>query len=124
MKIPFLIIIIVPTVLMLTGCEDIIEVDNISEERVNLLAPANDVASNNTTIFFSWEAIEEAESYQLQVAKPSFNEALEIVTDTISNSNNYTDTFSEGNFEWRVKALNSGYETSYSTHRFSIVESE
>jgi len=123
MKTPFVIIIGIAG-MMLSGCEDIIEVDNISEERVNLLAPADDVTSNSTTISFSWEMMEEAENYQLQVAKPSFEEAIEIVTDTTTNSTQYSDSYSEGNFEWRVKALNSAYETEYTTHSFSIVQEE
>ncbi|TXK78900.1 hypothetical protein [Mesonia sp. K4-1] len=123
MKAQFLIIILIAST-MLTGCEDIIEVDNISEERVKLLAPADDVISNSTTISFSWEMIEEADAYQLQVAKPSFEEAIEIVTDTTSSSTRYSETYSEGNFEWRVKALNSAYETEYTTHSFSIVQEE
>ncbi len=123
MKASFVIIIVL-IIAILTGCEDIIEVDNISRERVKLLAPADDVTSNNTTIFFSWEMLEEAETYQLQVAKPSFEEALEIVTDTTSNSTQYSDTYSEGNFEWRVRAFNSAYETEYTTHSFSIVQEE
>jgi len=123
MKASFVIIIVL-IIAILTGCEDIIEVDNISRERVKLLAPADDVISNSTTISFSWEMLEEVDVYQLQVAKPSFEEAIEIVTDTTSNSTQYSDTYSEGNFEWRVKALNSAYETEYTMHSFSIVLEE
>ncbi len=123
MKAQFLIIILTAST-MLTGCEDIIEVDNISEEKVKLLAPADDVISKSTTISFSWEKVEEADTYQLQIAKPAFEQALEIVTDTTSSSTRYSETYSEGSFEWRVKALNSAYETEYTTHSFSIVQEE
>lgn len=123
MKAQFLVIIGIALVI-LSGCEDIIEVDNISEDRVKLLAPADDVTSNSTTISFSWEMVEEAENYQLQVVTPSFEQALEIVTDTTSSSTRYSDTYSEGSFEWRVKALNIAYETEYTTHSFSIVQQE
>ena len=64
------------------GCDDIIEVEDISNTTVIILAPTNNAVLNNTTLTFSWEPIESAETYQIQIATPTFDEALQIVVDS------------------------------------------
>ena len=104
------------------GCDDIIEVEDISNTTVIVLAPTNNAVLNNTTLTFSWEPIESAETYQIQIATPTFDEALQIVVDSTLANTNYTTTLENTNYEWRVRAKNSGYQTQYSTNSFSIEE--
>lgn len=104
------------------SCDDILEIDDISKENIILLAPANGVSIFNDQVSFSWEAVEEADEYQLQVAKPSFEEAIEIIADTTLSQRTYTQSFEIGDYEWRVRALNSGYKSKYTTRRFTVEE--
>jgi hypothetical protein len=102
------------------SCDDLIEVVDISDRTVSVLAPTNETVLNTTSITFTWEAIEDAESYSLQIATPSFDEAIQIVVDTTLTSLNYMDVLDNGNYEWRIRAENSDYQTTYTTQSFSI----
>ncbi|HET8885630.1 MAG TPA: hypothetical protein VFM70_04665 [Salinimicrobium sp.] len=106
----------------LCSCEEVVFVDDISEEQVELIAPADDVIFNTTEINFYWEEVPAVDNYKLQIATPSFSEAMEIVEDTLVTSQNYTGTLNSGNYEWRVKAVNSEYQTEFTTYSFVIVE--
>ena len=102
------------------ACDDIVEGDDISSERVSLLAPGKDAVLEITTPVFSWGVIQDAEYYHLQIATPSFNEALQIVADTTVTATNFSTTLEANAYEWRVKASNLGSDTAYSTQSFVI----
>ncbi len=104
------------------SCDDIIEVDDISAKSVILLAPTNQAVLNITDLTFSWQVVEEAESYHIQIATPSFENALQIVKDSVDVSNSFTTTLEANDYEWRVRAENSGYQTNYTTQTFTIEE--
>lgn len=103
------------------ACDAIIEVPDISNETVTVLAPTNGSIVDTTLVNFSWQALEDAKTYQVQVATPSFNAASQMLMDTIVTKTYVSGQFSVNAFEWRVKALNSGYETTYTTQNFSVV---
>lgn len=109
----------------LTSCDNlerILEVD-ISEEKVELLAPANQTEfSGEQEITLYWERLEDAEKYQLQIARPNFSQAIEIVTDTTISDYEYTQYFETGDYQWRVKTENKEYETGYTSARFRVTE--
>ncbi len=105
---------------VLFSCEEIIEVDDISQEEVTILAPINSAVLNDNSVIFSWEAVEFAETYTIQIATPTFNEALQIVEDSTLMGTNFTKQLPSADYEWRVRAENSGYTTSYTLHQFSI----
>lgn len=106
--------------LLLFSCDDITEIEDISNRTVNILAPTNDAVLNITDVTFSWNNVEDAENYRLQIATPSFENAAQIVADTLVTATHFTKTLTIGNYEWRVRGENSGYQTSYSTQSFSI----
>ena len=101
-------------------CSEIVRVQDISEDFVNILAPTNNAILNTTDVSFNWENVEEAEEYNIQIASPNFSEAIQIVVDTTLTSSSLSKTLFIGNFQWRVKALNSSYETNYTTNSFTI----
>ena len=104
------------------ACDDIIEVVDISNETVTVLAPKDEVVLTVSDITFSWESLEEADSYHVQVATPTFSEATQIVLDTIVTETDISKTLGTNNYEWRIKAKNSGYETDYVTQKFSVTD--
>ncbi len=108
--------------LVFTACEEILTEENISDKKVMLLAPANEVnLPTLTNISFSWETVDQATEYKLQVATPSFVAAQQIVLDTFLTINTFSlDSLAANNYEWRVKAMNSGYETGFVVHGFVV----
>jgi len=104
------------------ACDDIIEVVDISNETVTILAPVDGSVIDTTRVNFTWKAIEEAETYHLQVARPTFNEATQIVIDSIVLTTFFKSTLDLGNYQWRINAKNSGYETNYVTQSFSVTD--
>lgn len=106
----------------LHNCEDIIGVPDISEQVVTILAPAENSVLMNTNVNFTWNAVEDAENYKLQIAMPSFEASTQIVLDTTISVTNFNKTLETGTYQWRVKAQNSGFETAYTTQSFSIEE--
>lgn len=113
-------IIILFFVICCCSCEQLIEVEDISNEAVTILAPANNIALDTTSVNFSWQALEFAEDYHLQVAKPNFDTAQEIVLDTIVGSTSFSKTLLSNTYQWRIKAKNFGYETQYTTQNLTI----
>ena len=113
---------IVLILFLLWNCEEIILEEDISQEMVRVLAPTDNSVFSITTINFSWEPVEFADKYQLQIAVPNFQEALQIVEDTLVTQSNFTKSLNPQNYEWRVRALNSAYETIYTTQAFRIEE--
>ncbi len=116
-------------VFALIGCEELLEVQDISDERMILLAPSDSSEVTQSNVNFTWNEILEATRYRVQVAQPSFLEASQIVLDTmVAVDSTYIGPSLEKNlldspYEWRVKALNSDFETEYTTHSFTVLTS-
>ncbi|PCJ95001.1 MAG: hypothetical protein COA50_11585 [Flavobacteriaceae bacterium] len=113
--------------LMVTlSCEDLLEVPDISEHEVQLLAPLNGSTVNDSTVNFTWDAVHEANSYLIQVATPNFDNASQYVLDSVMvvDSAFYGTKISkamlDGTYEWRVKGMNSDYETTFSSNEFNV----
>lgn len=109
-----------------TSCDDFLEVPDISVESVELLAPSDSTIVTQSDVNFTWNEVFEAEQYLVQVAAPSFENATQIVVDTLIVvdsayvSPRFSKTLVDSDYEWRVKARNSAYETDFSTKKFSV----
>src|SRR5258705_9410550 len=101
------------------SCEDFIEKD-ISGKHVSILAPADGYISNSLTITFWWNELEGAEQYKLQIVKPNFAAIQDIIADTTLTDTRFTTTFAPGTYQWRIKAMNNGGDSDYSTRTFTV----
>ncbi|WP_428231946.1 hypothetical protein [Flavobacterium sp.] len=99
-------------------------VDDITKKEVSLTAPANNAILSTSGVTFSWETVEDADKYQLQIAIPSFEAAQQIVLDTVVSKNSYTQQLNIGKYEWRIRAINSAYETVYTKRSFEILNND
>lgn len=106
------------------SCEEILLVDDISKKEVTLIAPANNSLLSSSGVTFSWEAVESADKYQLQIAVPNFEAPKQIILDTIVTKNSYTQQLNIGKYEWRIKAINSAYETAYFKNSFEVLNND
>ncbi|TXE15320.1 hypothetical protein ES692_17225 [Psychroserpens burtonensis] len=109
-------------VLSLSSCDDIIEVVDISQNTISVLAPTNTSVLAEGDITFSWDVLQDATQYKLQIATPTFENASQILLDSTITATNFSKTLELGNYEWRVRAENSEYQTLYITQNFSVEE--
>jgi hypothetical protein len=116
-------ILFVATLFLLCNCEAIF-VENISEETIVLLAPTNTSEVISGTIQFNWQELAEAIEYEVQIAKPNFANASQILLDSLTTAAVILKDLEVGAYEWRVKALNSGYITNYSTNSFLVLDAD
>lgn len=108
-------------VFLIYSCEEIFFIDDISKATIGLIAPTDNTIFDTQQINLNWTPIEGAEEYQLQIARPSFLNAGQIVIDTILSNTTFNVELSPGEYQWRAKGINSAYTTSYSTNSFSII---
>ena len=103
----------------IVACDDFIEKD-IDSETMTLLAPANNLTTIQLTHTFWWDWLDGAEQYNMQIVEGSFSAATSFVLDTTITTNKFTYTLYPGNFQWRVRGENNGYETYYTTYSLVI----
>lgn len=113
--------------LVMGSCEDILEVPDISNETVAILAPVEGSVLTTNQVNFNWKEVEEATAYEVQVATPNFVNASQIVLDsivrrdTLGNVRTQIDqSLVNGNYAWRVRARNSDYETAFTLSTFQV----
>jgi hypothetical protein len=104
------------------SCDDIIDVENISETTRTVLAPTNDSVLAEGDIIFSWDALQDATQYRLQIATPTFENAAQVVLDSTVTATNFSKSLGLGHYEWRIRAENSEYQTGYITQNFTVEE--
>lgn len=104
---------------LLIGCKEIFFVEDISNEQVTILAPTNTAVVKSGNVTFSWQSVIEANSYQIQIATPTFANATQIVLDSTLQATTFSKEITTGSYQWRIKAINSGYETNYTTNTFT-----
>ncbi|TMM52160.1 hypothetical protein FEE95_20955 [Maribacter algarum] len=119
-------LLILTVLILFSSCEDLLEVPDISMETVQLLAPSDSTTVVQSNVNFTWDEVYEASQYHVQVAAPSFENAAQIVVDTLIvvdstfASPRFNRVLTDSDYEWRVRAQNSGYETEFTMHKFSV----
>lgn len=104
---------------VLCSCEAIF-VENISNASVTILAPTEGTTVAKGAVNFNWNVVEDAESYQIQIATPTFTNASQIVLDTTITKTSFSKNLTVGAYQWRVNALNSDYQTKYTSTSFEV----
>ncbi|PCH68427.1 MAG: hypothetical protein COC06_09515 [Bacteroidales bacterium] len=105
------------------GCSDFIEED-IEDDVVVLLGPANGVETESQSLSFWWDYLDGASAYRLQIVRPDFKNMISLELDTLISANSFLFTLYPGNFEWRVRAENSAYFTEYTSSSLIIREAQ
>ncbi len=104
------------------ACEELLDVENISNKNIQLLAPTDNTITTTSQLTFTWSPVEGAEKYHLQIAQPSFEQAFQIVRDTVVYNSNFSDSLGVNTYQWRVRAENSAYTSTYTTNTLIIEE--
>ncbi len=104
----------------IASCEKIFEED-IEKQKVIIISPADSALISGQSVTFWWEEIEGATQYELQVVSPGFNNATQLLLDTLLDINKCLFNFNNsGAYECRVRALNGAYRTAYTIHSFTL----
>lgn len=99
---------------------DAIFLEDITSLTVTPQAPLNNSEVDSGSVTFSWRLTDQAELYKIQIAEPDFQNASQILLDTTLSSNTIQKSLDVGDYQWRIKAMNSDYETAYQTINFSV----
>ncbi|MCK5677020.1 MAG: hypothetical protein KAH72_00900 [Flavobacteriaceae bacterium] len=111
-------------ILLTLSCDNIIFEEDISESNLKILAPVNDASVISGNISFNWESVTDADKYQIQIATPNFANAIQIVLDSTISITSFNKQLLPNNYEWRVRAVNSAFQTSYFTNTLTVTEIE
>lgn len=95
-------------------------VKNIKNDTVVVLAPANNLATPNNSVTFWWEELDGAEKYKLQIVKPNFNAIQQLILDTNVIGDKFNCTLTPGTYQWRIKGVNNGGSSQYTTYNLII----
>lgn len=107
------------------SCDDFFEED-ISDQSVQIVAPANGVEIATPKISLAWKALKGASAYHVVVVSPSFDNIQTFACDSILQDSLLTNykvdlTLANGEYQWSVQAKNSGYESLPSYESFKII---
>ena len=107
--------------LYLYSCDDVLEED-ITNDKVNILAPVNQSTVSGNTVQFRWEPLDGAEEYSLEVIEMINQQS---VLDSLTSSTTVNISMNPGKYQWRVRAENFAYQTAYTfPSAFTIVSSD
>ncbi len=123
-KVSIYVVLLSISFLMLFSCEEVVFEEDLSDKTIVLVAPKDGATVRNTSVSFSWEAVELATNYRLQVAQPNFENAAQIVLDTTITATTFATSLVRNQYQWRVRAQNSGSATPFVAANFNVVESE
>lgn len=115
----FFSLVIVTTV----SCDDILLEEDISDSGIELLAPGHNASIKTNVVSFHWTEVEGATSYKIQIAVPDFENPQQIIINTEVDEIFFTTELPVNEYEWRIKALNSGFQTKFFVGSFTV-ESE
>ena len=90
------------------SCDDILE-DDITNDTILTLTPSQGSLISGNSVQFSWEHLNGADSYRIQIQKD--NQAIEM--DSVVSNTYFNCVLDPGDYQWRVKGQNFAYSTSY-----------
>lgn len=107
-------------ILFIAGCSRDFIVKNIKNKTVGIVAPADGLSTPNNNILFWWDEVDGAEKYNLQIVKPDFNAVSQLLLDTNVTGTKFNFILTPGNYQWRIKAVNAGGSTAYTTRSLKV----
>ncbi|MBO0360817.1 hypothetical protein J0X19_22850 [Hymenobacter sp. BT186] len=85
-----------------------------------LLTPTDSSTSPSALQTFRWEPVAGARQYRIQIAAPSFERPTTFFLDSLTSRPSFATSLVPGSYHWRVQALNSAYETLFTTRSFRV----
>jgi hypothetical protein len=98
------------------SCEDVLEED-ITNDIVQTIAPINNQVVTSNIVQFSWNSLDGADKYRVQVFSGNV-----VVRDSLVSQTNLNLPLSPGAYSWRVRGENFAYNSSYSLNSSFVVQ--
>ncbi|WKN45342.1 hypothetical protein [Tunicatimonas pelagia] len=105
----------------LISCDDFIAED-VSNETIVLLAPADLITTERTDIILWWESLSVNTLYRVQVVSPTFEKSATLTIDTLVQTHQLPLVLTAGQYAWRVRAENATYQGTFSPARSFTVD--
>ncbi|MFB3389830.1 hypothetical protein [Flavobacterium sp. LAR06] len=102
-------IILIALAILTYSCEDILEED-ISDDTIQILSPANNAKIESNVVGFKWNSLKGADKYRIQV----YESDQVLVLDSLTTKTSITLPLKAGTYIWRVRGENYAYESIYS----------
>ena len=100
------------------ACEDVLQ-KNITDDTLQIVYPLSNASINSNAVNFQWNNLTGASNYRVQVMAANAS----IVVDSLVTKNNLNIPLSEGTYQWRVRAENNAYTSTYTNNiSFSIYQ--
>src|SRR5690554_6448116 len=97
----------------------VVETDNLTNQVVLLSNPQSGIYTNNINLSFSWLALPAAESYHFSLNNTSNNAVVYEQSGITGNGISLNgQTAADGQYTWKVKAVNQTSETDFFTRNF------
>jgi hypothetical protein len=106
-------------VLLITACDDFIEKD-ISDAEVSIISPPDSFRSASIFQTFWWNELDGAESYDIQIVKGTFSYVEQVIIDSSTSGTKFQYSLNPGSYQWRIRGVNNGSNTSYITRTLTI----
>ena len=109
----FFFLLLILEIVFLSSCKDVFEED-ISEDKVNVVAPASAKRFKTREVTFIWNELEGADEYYIEIVTPRYTNIEKIVKDTTidGTQTSWDFTFPNvGEYEWKIVAKNGGYSS-------------
>lgn len=102
------------------SCEDIVEED-ITDKTIEAISPVSGQEIESNVVTFQWKSLKGADDYRIQV----YGENQAMMLDSLVNRTAFTFPLPQGEYQWRVRGENFGYQSSYSLPmQFSVIETD
>jgi len=95
---------------------ELLDIPAFEFQNVSLAAPSNNTLSNTLINTLEWEALNEAESYEIQI----LNAMSEVLITERTADTTIEITFPEGASTWQVRAINGETNTAFSTRNITV----
>lgn len=100
------------------SCEDILEKD-ITDDLVQIIYPQSNSSIYSNVVNFQWNNLTGASKYRIQILDSNSS----IVLDSLVTQNNLSYPLLQGSYQWRVRAENYAYTSTYSNNiNFSVFQ--
>jgi hypothetical protein len=110
------------TVVLFSGCSDILERD-LDGFGVSLIAPPDNHSTSSNVVAFRWEAVPQAAGYRIQIATPNIANAVTFLVDSVITTTSFSFPLPPAAYSWRVRAENANSATGYSERSLVVLES-
>lgn len=111
---------IILSIFTFISCEEILFEIDITSKSIEILSPKDNTVVEAATVYFDWEYLEGATAYEIQLATPDFENTQQIIFRTTIEETTYSEDLPSGNYEWRVRGINGGFITGFTSAKFKV----